>query len=225
MWRILFLILILFSSITFSQAQEKPKVIKIDEFGLLGGSGKERFQNYAVELANDPLATLTVINYRGFHNSSKELAIQLKKFDRALLFLRIDRSRVTIVDGGYRKEFISEFWIVPQGAEPPKPSNNVTKFEEFGIVSEKVWKAKFDKLLKQQSGNCNNIIYLLHYGNKKTASKSAKKYLDYLAKSKDCDLNPGRIVITDGGFAKKQKTEVWIIPPGIEPPTPNPNKR
>lgn len=224
MWRIIFLTLILSSSIVFAQTQEKPQATKIDEFGLLDGSGKERFQNYAVELANDPLATLSIINYRGFDTSSKALLFQLKKYERAIDFLRIDRSRVTIVDGGYRKEFISEFWIVPNGAEPPEPSNSVIKYDEFGILPEKVWKNKFDKLLKQQSGNCNDKIYLINYGNKKTADKSAKKYLDYLAKSRECDLDPRRVVVTNGGFAKKQKTEVWIIPPGAETPTPNPNR-
>lgn len=51
MWRILFLILILFSSIAFAQAQEKPQAVKFDEFGKLSEQKwKARLEKYRQQI-------------------------------------------------------------------------------------------------------------------------------------------------------------------------------
>ncbi|MBV9957137.1 MAG: hypothetical protein JO360_01895, partial [Acidobacteria bacterium] len=41
----------------------------------------------------------------------------------------IDSQRVVIVNGGYRETDFYEFWIVPQGAEPPQPSPSLSPSE------------------------------------------------------------------------------------------------
>ena len=34
----------------------------------------------------------------------------------------IEESDIEVIDGGYRQEFIIQFWIVPPGAKPPTPA-------------------------------------------------------------------------------------------------------
>ena len=101
-------------------------------------------------------------------------------------------------------------------SDPP----NSYKFDEFGLIPEKVWKSKFDELLIKQNSKCEEQIFLFLYGNKKTLNKVGKKYLDYLVKTRVCDLDPRKIFIVFGGKRKKQWTEIWIVPLGANLPVP-----
>ncbi|HRH46433.1 MAG TPA: hypothetical protein PKY82_32615 [Pyrinomonadaceae bacterium] len=101
-------------------------------------------------------------------------------------------------------------------SDPP----NSYKFDEFGLIPEKVWKSKFDELLIKQDSKCEEQIFLFLYGNKKTLNKVGKKYLDYLVKTRVCDLDPRKIFIVFGGKRKKQWTEIWIVPLGANLPVP-----
>jgi hypothetical protein len=47
--------------------------------------------------------------------------------ERGLSWLRFDREKVRIIFGGFRQKMAAEFWIVPEGAEPPKPSDTLPK--------------------------------------------------------------------------------------------------
>lgn len=84
----------------------------------------------------------------------------------------------------------------------------------------KTWKSRFDKILLKQQGNCEDQIYVIISAQIKVADNLGKKYLDYLIKSRDCDLDPRKIVITRGKYLKTQKTQIWIVPAGAESPTP-----
>jgi len=95
-------------------------------------------------------------------------------------------------------------------SDPP----NSYKFDEFGQISEKKWKSKFDELPLKQNKNCKEQIFLFLYGSKKTLNVVGKKYLDYLVKTRDCDLDPRKVFIIFGGKRKKQWTEIWIVPLG-----------
>ncbi|HEV7744838.1 MAG TPA: hypothetical protein VGO56_07570 [Pyrinomonadaceae bacterium] len=81
---------------------------------------KARMDNLGVELQNDPTATTYVIAYAG--RASRVGQADLLG-DFALTYLTkdrgIDRSRITIVNGGFREEDCLELFIVPSGATPP----------------------------------------------------------------------------------------------------------
>ena len=87
---------------------------------------KARLDNLAVELQNDPSTTAYIIAYAGRGSRAGE-ANRLGA--RALEYLTdqrgIDKSRIVVLNGGYREQDCVELWIVPRGATPPQPRPTV----------------------------------------------------------------------------------------------------
>jgi hypothetical protein len=99
-------------------ARPPDKIIsrKIDEFGALEADDlKIRLENLRTELANDPGA----IGYIITSGSGKAKTKQLNNIKKAIDFLRIDSSRVRLVDGDATAPVGSIIWIQPAGGEPP----------------------------------------------------------------------------------------------------------
>jgi hypothetical protein len=93
------------------------------------------------------------------------------------------------------------------------------KIDEFGKVSEKEWKSRFDKVLLNERDNyCENQIVIIIYAPTKTVQSLGKKYLAYTFR-RECHNKSSGTVIYKGKSLKKQKTEIWIVPPGAEPPS------
>ena len=79
---------------------------------------KAHVQNWYVELANNPNAQGYIIIY----GSPKEIAAQRTKITNAIRFLKLDPSRVTIVEGGDKGTGVEvRFYLVPPGSTPPSP--------------------------------------------------------------------------------------------------------
>lgn len=218
----------MFSSFAFAQSENK-EAFKIDEFGTLTECDLEnRLERSFREFYSASNSKIQVIFYQSFNDSKREHLRKLRFVKRGIAFLRevfnpqISSESVEIVEAGYKKDFSVQLWIIPKGAEPPKLDLSVTLFDSFGLVSEKVWKSKFDKLQEEILSNPDKQVYLVTYGSKKEIDKSARHYLDYLVKVRILDLRKYTVVY--GGFSKKQKTEIWIVPPGVEAPAPNPNR-
>ncbi len=203
MWRILFLILILFSSIAFAQTQEQLEARKVDEFGnVTNGDVKRRMQDLQIELANDPTVQGYVINY----GTSKEIALRVKQIQRAILFMALDGSRITLVEGGFRGIIKTEIWIVPAGAENPQPESTATKFDEFGKVNSGEIKFRLDGFLIALQNNPNQKGYIVNYGSTTEVAKREKAIKSYLL-IRNADLS--RVKILKGGSSKTIKTELW----------------
>ena len=87
---------------------------------------KARMDNLAVNLQSDPTASAYIIVYAG-RSSQVGQADQLGA--RARSYLATERglnpSRIVVVNGGFREQDCLEFWIVPSGAAPPKPTPTV----------------------------------------------------------------------------------------------------
>ena len=87
---------------------------------------KARLDNLAVELQNDPSTTGYIIAYAGRGSRAGE-ANRLGA--RALEYLAaqrgLDKSRIVVMNGGYREQDCVELWIVPRGAAPPQPRPTV----------------------------------------------------------------------------------------------------
>lgn len=100
--------------------EEPVTPYKVDEFGpAVNDAVKARVENfYAQYLNQDPSARGYIINY----GTPKEVAKREKQITDAIRFLKLDRSRVSIVNGGNRGNGIeTTFWVVPSGAENPSP--------------------------------------------------------------------------------------------------------
>jgi len=122
--RILFLILIVMSSVAFAQTeentepQETPKAIKFDEFEkATNGYVKMKMDVFFVELRNNPAAQGYIINY----GTDREIAKREKQIRNSITFCRYDASRITLVRGGNREVIKTDLWLVPPGAESPTP--------------------------------------------------------------------------------------------------------
>ena len=84
---------------------------------------KANFDNFAVALQEDPTATGYVIVYNGRRSRPARLnTLVSRSRDYVVNTRNIDRSRVVVVNGGTREVDTIELWIVPQGAQPPRPT-------------------------------------------------------------------------------------------------------
>ena len=104
-----------------------PTPRKVGEYGNnLFKDEKARLDKLTAELENDPGAQAHFICYGGRREPpgvAHRRCVRAAKY--VIDYHGIDFGRVVIVDGGYRKDPAVEFWIVPYGAQPPRPTPNV----------------------------------------------------------------------------------------------------
>jgi hypothetical protein len=103
---------------------KKPDARKIDEFGSLKPKDEEAKLNvFAIELQNDPSSQGYILSYNtptSRPDDAQKMATRLRAF---LVYKRhIESSRVVTVTGGTRPQPTVELWIVPRGAQPPRPT-------------------------------------------------------------------------------------------------------
>lgn len=98
---------------------ELPKATLIDTINAATDDDvKARFEAVRNALGNDPNATVVVINY----GTARQIATRERQIQKAIRFLQIDASRVTVLRGGDRGTgIVTEVWVVPAGATPPTP--------------------------------------------------------------------------------------------------------
>ena len=92
---------------------------EVDTFGKLSNDDvKARVQTFYATLANDPTAQGYIIIY----GTPKERAARRTQITKAIQFLKLDPSRVTIVEGGDKGTGPeTHFYTVPPGVTPPAP--------------------------------------------------------------------------------------------------------
>ncbi len=211
MFRVLFLILVLMSSITFAQTQDnKPQASNFDEFGKINnGEIKARIDSFFIELMNNLTAQGYIINY----GLDRDIARRKRFLQNYVTMRNFDTSKITFVKGGILKEIKTELWIAPVGAEMPK----ATKFEEFGSVSNGELRYLTDKFFLELVNNSTVRGYIINYGKTKFVT-SREKILRGRINLRNFD--PSRITFIRGGNKKDFTTELWIVPQGAEPPIP-----
>ena len=216
MWRVLFLILVLTSSTAFPQAREsKPQASNVDAFGpAANGDIKARLDAFFVELMNDPTAQGHIITY----GPNRQVAARERLIKNQIYFRRFDSQKITFVTGGFSKEIKTEFWVVPQGAEPPKLAPAAKIFAEIGRATNQKFKKLFEKFYNAPEMESTATAYIINYGNTSNTAVREKQIRNNIGRG--CDFGCPRLVIVNGGKAKALKTVFWIVPEGAEPPTP-----
>lgn len=133
---ILLLTLVIFFSTSFLIGQEtiavKPKALLIDEFAksLNSEERSARMDAILIELNNNPNSTAVFVFYCGKTCFYGEFEAHVRGLTKTKLKPRnFDISRFVFVNGGYQKESLVRFWIVPFGAGIPMPESTV-KFED-----------------------------------------------------------------------------------------------
>lgn len=226
MLRILFLIFVLMNSAVLVQAQENligneiPTAVKIEEFGNEpSGYIKMLTDNYFIKLENEPTSQGYIITY----GPNKPIARRETFLRNYILMRRFNEQRVKFVTGGFSKELKTEFWIVPEGAEPPKISKSAkltplkaVKFEEFGYVSNGNIRHFMDKFFQELINNRDFKGFIINYGKPNEIIQREKVLRNRINLR---NLTALRIKFVRGGNKKGFITELWFVPPGAEPPT------
>lgn len=115
-----------------NDTSRKPNVTKeaipVDDFGSIGDCDfGARLDNFYIQLNNNLDAVGYVIMYPGIDMlpSEGEVPPHMRQMRKYVAFRRYDASRLVFVNGGYRVSGATEFFLVPTGAVPPKPTNTV----------------------------------------------------------------------------------------------------
>ncbi len=106
-----------------------------DEFSKTGECELgARIQNLFIELGNNSGSRGYIIVYRGAEDlpsaqTEKVFESQTKRINQQIDFLMLDKSRIEIIDGGFRKNssIWNEVFIVPEGGVIPQPTETVEK--------------------------------------------------------------------------------------------------
>ena len=133
-------------------------------------------------------------------------------------------AELDVNDGVYDatcRQRISVPTIIDKRPPPPSP----VRFDEFESLAFDDDKARLDAFAIELQNQPDSQGYIIMYqGTDKLSIKSrnveklSKRTLDYLVKTRGID--PRRIVITNWGTRAKTMYELWIIPPGAQPPVP-----
>ncbi|MEA3013042.1 MAG: hypothetical protein QOD42_1587 [Sphingomonadales bacterium] len=101
---------------------------RFDEFPSIAfDDDKARLDNLAIELQNNPGAIGYVVAYAGRGSRAGEADRMGRRAVDYLTTARgIGRGRLVFINGGHRESNTFELWVVPQGAEPPRPTPTVS---------------------------------------------------------------------------------------------------
>ena len=112
---------------------------------------------------------------------------------------------------------IPVFILVLAGISLAQSGPKAIRFAEFGPMSQKDVKTKVDGLLKEMSKDRSCQGYIITYGSTKAIAARHRQITNSITFLR---LDPLRLTFVDGGFEKKVRTVMWIVPAGAEPPTP-----
>lgn len=120
--------------------EDKPKPLLFDSFIYSNSEdASARIDNWRNGLNNTPQSRGFVMIYGGKIGKRGEVDAHIRGIKQAFRLKGIDDKRVAIKKGGYREKVTVEFWIIPQGADSPKPSPTFdVKKVRFKGVSRKV---------------------------------------------------------------------------------------
>lgn len=98
----------------------RPQPRLFDEYGPLpNGDLESRTHNLFVEIGNNPGAQGYIISY----GTNREIARREKQIRDALTLLKVDKTLITLVNGGANpkgKGVWTRVWLVPPGADNPR---------------------------------------------------------------------------------------------------------
>ena len=99
-----------------------PPAVKFGEFGEIDDETFKRNLDALSKYLDQSPDNLHLIAYSGRTSERGLIQKWVKRIRDALTTTEIAPTRIAAVDGGYREQPLFEFWIVPAGAEPPRPT-------------------------------------------------------------------------------------------------------
>lgn len=119
----------------------KPRTLLIDQFGILNSEERSaRFDLLFSEIGNKPGSTAYIVLFCGKKCQYGEIEAHVRGIEIKIALRRFNRSKLAIVNGGYRDKFDTELWLVENGAAPPdvKPTVNI-KYVTFSGTTRKTF--------------------------------------------------------------------------------------
>ena len=112
-------------SCSFSVAGLPPECRKFDEYSdLRFNDEKARLDNFAIQLQQEPGAQGYYVIFGSCDGEADQRSA--RAIDYLVSTRGIDRSRITVVNGGCRETLTVELWICPTGAAAPVPTNSAS---------------------------------------------------------------------------------------------------
>jgi hypothetical protein len=106
-----------------------PPAAKLMEFGEVSVDEENEKIVAAVNMALQTNDRLHVIGYAGRKSERAYIGTSLRRMREQIVKAGVQNNRVGVYDGGFREEPFFEFWIVPEGAEPPRPTPTIDRKE------------------------------------------------------------------------------------------------
>ena len=106
-----------------------PPAAVIDEFGELPPDQESQRIAAAAASMGETNDKLFIIVYAGRTSVRGYTSATLKRALTELAKTEIEPTRIRTVDGGFREQPGFELWLVPEGAEPPRPTPTIDRRE------------------------------------------------------------------------------------------------
>jgi len=121
----LMLLMILFAVVPIAAQDKAPVSQLVDSFGKQTSEERSfKFDMFVNQLNSVPTSNGYVFVYCGKSCRYGEVESHFRGIELKLAG-RIDRSRITLVHGGYRTAQEVELWLQPAGASAPTPSSTL----------------------------------------------------------------------------------------------------
>jgi PEGA domain-containing protein len=106
----------------------------------------------------------------------------------------------------------------------PKPPLNCRPFDQFTSVAFDDDKARFDNLAIELQNAPDDQAYIIIYAGSRSrpgqADRLGQRTMDYLVRERGLDSR--RLTIINGGYRETDSFEIWLCPPGAQPPQATP---
>jgi len=99
----------------------------------------------------------------------------------------------------------------------PQETPKAIKFDEFEKATNGYVKMKMDAFFVELSNNPAAQGYIINYGTDREIAKREKQIRNSITFRR---YDVSRITLVRGGNREVIKTDLWLVPPGAESPTP-----
>lgn len=106
-----------------------PPAIKFGEFGEVAPDVVTKNLKTMSGVMTESLDNLSLVIYAGRNSDRGFTSTWAKRLKDELIANGVSIRRINAVDGGFREQPMFEFWLVPAGAEQPRPTPTVRREE------------------------------------------------------------------------------------------------
>jgi len=246
-------ILISLTSLQSGFSQESPEAQLYDEFGnICSEEFMARYDRYIASLYNDPNSMGYVLFYGDETVEGSNLNF-IKGIKNYTNFRRFDPARIVVVRGANQAELKTQFWIVPAGANLPKPEkefaakeiSKTTRFDKnwadfykqydgkWAIYSDNFYDlgcsfapnmSVFSEILLSNPDLTGYLVFYTEFGK---GAKRANQVAAFAVRDlmKNYKVPRSRLKTIYGGSREEPEIELWFIPKGDKPPVPTPDSK